>query len=70
MQSTDQELLNFGRDSEDEMDSEGEEEEEEEREAAGAGEPAQLALFGLPACSRFITCFAAAALHAASSLSQ
>lgn len=51
MQSTDQELLNFGRDSEDEMDSEEEGEEEEEREAAGAGEPAQLALYRLPAGS-------------------
>ena len=38
VQSTDQELLNFGKASDDEMESDEEEEEGEEREAAGAGE--------------------------------
>ena len=43
MQSTDKELLDFGHDSEDELDSDEEEgeEQEEEREAAGAGEAPQ-----------------------------
>lgn len=42
-QSTDQELLNFGKDSDDEVDSDGDEEEDGEEAGEGAAEPAAAA---------------------------